>query len=317
MDLSFLNDLNIPVFPDALLSTYTTFKLGGPCKALIKCVNAKQAVTTVLALRTRQIPFIIIGFGSNILVSDDGVDTVIIRYSSGSPLITRMKNTLAVDAATQFDALAQYAVNAGLDGMTSFSGIPGTVGGALAGNAGAYGKQICDNLVSVNVLNPDSTISTLQRNNIKFEYRDSDLKHNGAIILSATFALNPGDASIMRTKRTEIIHIRESKHGRWQETSCAGSFFKNVEPTSSAGPRQSAGWFIEQSGAHTLNIGGAHSYSKHANIITRNDGATSRDVYTLTRQIVSKVKEKFDIELVREVRLLGMFDGTGNAENFW
>ncbi|MBF0593981.1 MAG: UDP-N-acetylmuramate dehydrogenase [Candidatus Omnitrophica bacterium] len=316
-DLSFLTDAGINVTYNAPLAQFTTFKLGGPCKAMVECANAGHMTVAVLALRSLNIPFIVMGFGSNILASDNGVDVVIVRYTNNTPIIRQEGNTLIVDAATQLDALAEYAINAGLTGMTEFSGIPGTVGGAIAGNAGAYGAQISTPLINLTLLKPDNSVVTVSPDTLHFEYRDSAIKHCNDIILSATFTLSPGDTATMRAKRVETINTRETKHGRWQDTPCAGSFFRNVEPTSKADRRQAAGGIIEMAGARNLKIGGAHSYKNHANIITRDNGATAKDVFDLTKRIVEIVNQRSGINLVREVRLLGTFDGMGDAKNFW
>jgi UDP-N-acetylmuramate dehydrogenase len=320
MDFPFLKELGLSVIHNARLADHTTFKLGGPCLALVECRNAKEVTAAVISLRGRKIPFLLMGFGSNILASDHGVDKIIVRYTSSRPAITRQDDRVTVDAATQFDDLARFAIDQGLDGMTVFSGIPGTVGGAIAGNAGAYGQQISDRLLTVTLLKPDNSVITVPGSAIHFEYRDSDLKHNGDIILSATVKLTPGgNTEVMAKKREATIRTRENKHGRWQETPCAGSFFRNVEPTSKAGPRQSAGWFLEQAGCKALNVNGAHSYKNHANIIIRDDGAKAQDVYDLTLKMSSMVKEKFGLELVREVRLLGRFGHTPEcpSEGYW
>ncbi len=317
MNISVLRDQNISVIEHAHLSEYTTFKLGGPCLALVECPTAQQMLFTVCALRAQNIPFLIMGFGSNILASDAPVDTVVLRFTGTVPVVTIHANTVTVDAGTQLDSLVECAINAGLDDMTMFSGIPGTVGGAIAGNAGAYGKQISDNLINLTVLKPNNSLEIIPRSAIRFDYRDSAFKHNNDIILHAEFHLPNGDAATMNQKRHEIISTRESKHGRWQDTPCAGSFFRNVEPTSKAGPRQSAGWFIEHAGAKELHIGGAHPYLKHANIITRDINACANDVYNLTNTIVDMVRSKFNIELVREVRFLGTFNGIGDPRGFW
>lgn len=317
MDLSLLTTLGIQVITNARLANLTTFKLGGPCLALIECTDQDQVTVAIRTLRASKTAFILMGFGSNILASDNGADTVIVRYTNDSPLIKKHENILTVDAGTQLDDLAKFAVESGLAGMTTFSGIPGTVGGAIAGNAGAYGAQISDSLQELKILRPDSTIATMPRSTFHFEYRDSDIKHNGMIILSAQFKLDLGNPAEMNEQRQNIIKERESKHGRWKETPCAGSFFRNIEPTSKADRRQSAGGIIEQCGGKALRIGGAHSFHAHANIITRDEGASAHDVYELTEAIKHLVKANTGIELVREVRLLGEFNGVGNKTGFW
>ena len=285
MNLDSLNSAGIAVTLNTLLKDHTTFRLGGPCRAMIHCLNAAQVTLAVSFLRTTGLPFLVMGSGSNILAADAGVDTVIVRYTSATPIIKIDGNIISVDAATQFDTLASFAIDNGFDGMTGFSGIPGTVGGAIAGNAGAYGQQISDHLIDITVLKTDNTVALLPKASIRFEYRDSDIKHNGEIILSARFLLQSADnRDALQQKRLGILETRLSKHGHWEKNPCAGSFFRNVDPTSKAGPRQSAGWFIEQAGAKDMTVGKAHSYVHHANIITRDDGATAQDVYDFTKR---------------------------------
>jgi UDP-N-acetylmuramate dehydrogenase len=325
MNLTFLKDLNLAVEFDACLARYTTFRLGGICTALIMCREACELQRTVAALHRKEVPFVLMGFGSNILASDKGLPRVVIRYSNNTPTIITSplpgRGEVFVDAATQLDDLAAFACRNGLAGITSMSGIPGTVGGGIAGNAGAYGEQITDHLVSLQLLHPDGrTVRTVPKDHIHFSYRDSELKYNSDIILGATFDLKVGgNAADLITKRNAIIATRESKHGNWHENPCAGSFFRNVEPTSKAGPRQSAGWFLDQAGAKSLRVGGAFPYVKHANIVTHNSRANALDVYELTLKMAAAVKEKFGLELVREVRLLGEFSGApaGNKAGFW
>jgi UDP-N-acetylmuramate dehydrogenase len=320
MTLQSLIQSGLPVIPGALLKDYTTFRLGGPCQALIVCSQSSEVIKVVPVLRNLNCPFLVMGFGSNILASDQGVDRILIRYSSDTPHITRDGNLLTVDASTQLDQLVLFSLQQGLLGLEKFSGIPGTVGGGIAGNAGAYGQQISDRLVSLQILANDTSEQKLTRNDISFSYRDSSLKSDGSIILSATFELSPGeDAARLLADRTALLMSREEKHGRWKDNPCAGSFFRNVLPSSSAGKRESAGWFLEQSGCKALNIGGAHCLHTHANIITRDIGASAKDVFELTQIMAGMVKEKFNIQLEREVRLLGKFENATdkNQEGFW
>jgi UDP-N-acetylmuramate dehydrogenase len=319
MQLDFLSDLGIKTTAKALLKDVTTFRLGGPCLALVECANAEKVLETVKRLRTNQLDFLLMGFGSNILASDHGVERLIVRYSSDEAIIKQAGNRLIVDAATQFDDLVLFAIRQGLSNLTQFSGIPGTLGGAIAGNAGAYGRQVSDHLVELTVLTPDDRVMTIPKGDVHFSYRDSDLKHNGTFILSAVFELPPGEPNSMLKERDETIATRKKKHGTWLENPSAGSFFRNVEPSSKAGPRQSAGWFLEEAGAKAMRIGKAHPYQNHANIVTHDEGATAQDVYELTRRMAQAVKKKFDLELVREVRLLGEFKNAPGCkvDGYW
>ncbi len=320
MDFSFLNNPNIKITPGALLKDFTTFRLGGPCLAMIECSRSEDLRNAVIHLREKNIPFVMMGFGSNTLASDQGVEAVIVRYASDMPVVTRQGNRLHADASTLFDDLILFAIKENLDGFTSFSGIPGTVGGAITGNAGAYGFEISQFIVDLVILKSDNTVVTIPKNNIRFSYRDSDLKHNGDIILSAVFELKPAkDPKVMLKSHDNIIANRHEKHGDWRQHPSAGSFFRNIEPTSKADRRQAAGYFLEQTGAKELNINGAHCYANHANIITRDAGATAQSVYDLTLKMAEMVKVKFGIELVREVRLLGEFKNAPacDVRNYW
>lgn len=319
-ELDLLMQAGLRVIPEALLKDHTTFRLGGPCRAMVMCTCAAEVCAAVKILKDSASPFLMMGFGSNILASDQGVDAIMIRYSSDTPRISGDGALITADAATQLDQLVECALQKGLLGLESFSGIPGTLAGALAGNAGAYGRQVSDNLVSVDILDAKGTLKRLERQDIAFSYRDSSLKHDGSIILSATFQLATGGRSCdLLAERTALLQSREQKHGRWQDNPCAGSFFRNVLPTSSAGKRESAGWFLEQAGCKDLNIRGAHALASHANIITRDEGASAQDVFELTRTMAKMVEEKFNLKLEREVRLLGRFEGHSgtNTEKFW
>ena len=320
MNLSFLNDLNVTITPLAHLKDFTTFHLGGPCKAMIACTDARTLTEIVQRLRREKIDFLIMGFGSNILASDHGIDQIIVRYSSRQPIVKRTNNQITTDASTQLDDLILFSIQEGLDGLVPLSGIPGTVGGAITGNAGAYGIGISQNLVEISLLKPDGRIISVPPNEIHFDYRDSSIKHSKDIILSATFLLHAGkDPLSMKTSHDNIIATRQEKHGSWQVTPSAGSFFRNVLPSSKATRRESAGWFLEQAGAKTIQVGKAHCFEKHANIITHDEGATAQDVYALTQQMAALVKEKFQIELIREVRLLGNFTPTNplDQKGYW
>ena len=142
MDFSFLDDLFVPVVSQAKLADYTTFRLGGSCRALITCQTPYQLETVVERLLERQISFLLIGGGSNLLVSDQGIDSVVVRYIA-SPLIGSCEGyKITVSGSSLLDALVKFALEYSLEGLNYASGIPGTVGGAIVGNAGAFGEQV-------------------------------------------------------------------------------------------------------------------------------------------------------------------------------
>jgi UDP-N-acetylmuramate dehydrogenase len=203
------------------------------------------------------------------------------------------------------DDLAAFAVAQGLEGLVCCTGIPGTVGGAIAGNAGAFGEQIGDRLVSVDLLDRKGGLRTVKPEELGFAYRRSRLQETSDVVVSARLQLGSADRDALARRRREILEIRASKHPDWHATPTAGSFFKNIEPTSKAERRQAAGWFLEQAGAKELRIGGARVYEKHANIIIADAGCKASDVLALSQMMAKSVREKFGFDLQREVRLVG------------
>jgi UDP-N-acetylmuramate dehydrogenase len=311
---------DMKTFAPVLLSEYTTFRLGGPCPCLIECAAPEELIETVQKLKKEKTPFLLIGGGSNIVVSDQGLNTTVIRYVSSTPLIERNNNIMiTVSASTILDDLALFCVDEGLDGLNYTTGIPGTVGGAVVGNAGAWGKQVGDVLRSAVILDDKGRTKTVDAGYFAFTYRHSHLKNTNEIIVSATFALTPGDPIVLAQQRAEILKKRSEKHPNLISHPCAGSFFRNVEPTSKADRRQASGWFLEEAGGKDLKVGGAYIFEKHANIIVKGAGTRAQDVHDLHLKMIAIVKEKFDLQLVREVRFAGKFKNSPQAdqEGFW
>lgn len=297
------------IIPHTPLSTVTTFQLGGSCQGLINCQTPKELQSAVKFLNDQKEKFILIGGGSNLVVSDQGLDCFVIRYVSERPLVERSGNDVVVSASTVLDHLVQLAISEGLEGINTCSGIPGTVGGAVVGNAGAWGKQVGDVLKYVIVLKPDGSTQKVQHKDLGFTYRHSRLKESGDILLSVCFTLQPAEPTVLENERREILAKRQKKHPDLTTRPCAGSFFRNIEPTSKADKRQAAGWFLEQAGGKDLKVGGAEIFEKHANIIVKGKDCTAQDVCDLSREMAKRVKDKFNFDLVREVRFVGKFAG--------
>jgi UDP-N-acetylmuramate dehydrogenase len=293
----------------AKLSSYTTFRLGGPCQYLIKCALPHQLEKTVAVLQNRKLNFYVIGEGANLLVSDDGIDCVIIRYLSTEALIQSDENDLTVSGATLLDHLVSYAAEQGLFGLNDLSGIPGTVGGAIVGNAGAFGKQIGDVIKSVVVINRHGEKRIISADELGFKYRNSRFKETGEVVVSVIFTLHQGNHKELLLERNQILATRKDKHPYYLAQPTAGSFFRNVSPTSSAQKQQAAGWYLEQVNAKDFSCGGAYVYEKHANIIVCRETCRAQDVYDLAQMMSEAVKTRFGIELTREVRYLGRFKG--------
>jgi UDP-N-acetylmuramate dehydrogenase len=295
------------------LAEFTTFRLGGPCRSLTTCATRLELRRAIERLSAKGEPFVLIGGGSNLLVSDKGLDAHVIRFYSEKPLIARSGNDLTVQASTRLDDLAAYAVLNGLDGLICCTGIPGTVGGAIVGNAGAFGEQIGDRVVSITVMDRSGEEREMMADELDFGYRRSALADAETVVVAARLRLRPGDRDRLRARRQEILALRAQKHPDWRRIPTAGSFFKNIEPTSSAERRQAAGWYLEQAGAKSLRVGGARTFERHANIIIAERGCTAADVLELSRLMAAKVREKFGIELQREVRLLGAWPASAAA----
>ncbi len=312
-------DLTLEFIPQTFLSEYTTFRLGGPCLALIPCQTPVQLEKAVNRLLQGKMSFILVGGGSNLVVADEGINCFVIRYLSDVPLIAQQGEGLLVSGSTLLDDLALFAAEKGLEGLNYTSGIPGTVGGAVVGNAGAFGKQVGDVIKSVVLLTRDGQKKEVNPENLHFKYRDSILKETGDIVFSVQFSLKSESKEALLRERDEILNIRQEKHPNLTTHPCAGSFFRNIEPTSKAGKRQAAGWFLEQAGGKELSSGGAKIFEKHANIIVKSDGCRAQDVFELSQKMAQLVKEKFDLELIREVRFVGKFEGmpAGIQETIW
>jgi len=298
---------NLTALTGQKLCAFTTFRLGGPCPLLINNPSAKQLPALIRTLHQRNIPFLVMGQGSNLVISDNGLDRAVVRFCSDKPDVQTTGGRVTVSGDTLLDDFVRITVEQNLGDLTCCAGIPGTVGGGIAGNAGAFGWQIGDHLISAKLVAADGTIQTASRNDLGFAYRHSRLKQTGEIILSATFELPLKNRKGMRRERERIIQFRKDHHPNWHKTPCAGSVFRNLEATSAAERRQAAGYFLEESGAKTMRVGGAHIFEKHANIIIGGDNCTAQDVWELSEKMKKAVQKKFNLELVREVRFLGDF----------
>ncbi len=302
--------------PHAPLSQYTTFQLGGPCELLVDCATPQELQEAVKELNAKKIKFVLIGGGSNLVVSDQGLKTAVIRYVSSTPLIERQGDDITVAASTILDDLALFCVQEGLEGLNYTTGIPGTVGGAVVGNAGAWGRQVGDVLKSADILEANGHLKQVDHSYFRFQYRHSRLKETDEIVASVTFSLKSADPVSLARERAEILKKRAEKHPNLTTHPCAGSFFRNIEATSKAERRQAAGAFLEDAGGKDLKVGGAQIFDKHANIIVKGPQCTAQDVYDLHLKMIEIVKAKYSMELNREVRFVGPFRGI-KQEGFW
>lgn len=306
----------LPRFPDGLdvrpgarLGDYTTFRLGGPCRALVACTTPDELMHAARACLGAGAPFRLIGGGSNLLISDEGLPEIILRYADGGapPVVHGME--IEVEGSAPADALAAVAVESRIAGLTFLTGIPGTVGGALAGNAGAFGEQLGDRLVWAEVGTPAGAIERLTPESFSFAYRTSAAEAKGWIILRACFRGAEGDRAALCVERGRILEFRRTHHPDWRTTPTAGSFFRNIEPSSRAERRKAAGWFLEEAGARALQVGRARTFEHHANIpVLDGPGGRAADVHRLAAWMRELVRLRFGMTLQPEVRAWGRFE---------
>lgn len=278
------------------LSTLTTFHLGGPCELLIEVTLEKEALRTIRYLRGNGIPFTILGNGSNTLVRDGGIDGVVVKMGQAFSDVTVDGNIVCAQAGALLSKVAQTSFRAGLSGMEELAGIPGSVGGGVIMNAGAYNKEMKDVVRSVRAINREGSIVTLSPEEMAMGYRTSRMMQEGMVVTELEFALTPGDPEKIREKAQDYAQRRSSKQPL--EKCSAGSTFKR--PTG-----HFAGQLIQEAGLRGYTVNDAQVSEKHCGFVINNGNATAKDVLAVISHVQETVKEKFDIELETEVRIIG------------
>ncbi len=294
-----------------LMSKITTLQIGGEAKDF-QVVHTEQEL---LDLIKNNPEFLIIGGGSNLLVSDKGVDKLVIQNKITG--IVQNVNILTVKSGTILQNLVDYSIAHGLAGLQKLTGIPGTVGGAVFGSAGAYGQSISDNIISVVVLSERSESKDLSKDECGFGYRDSIFKKNHDIILEVTFQLQPGNPKTLAQEAKEILAKRLVKYPKGIK--CPGSFFKNIVadtlpkeilekiPTGKiVYGKLPAGSLLEEVGAKGAKLDGIEIAGYHANLFINKGGGTAKAFYDLARKYALAVKQKFGITLEPEVQLINL-----------
>ena len=294
------------------MNKHTSFKVGGPARYFVKAESLDDLKKAFNLASEKGIPFFILGNGTNLLVSDKGFDGVIITLAGEFSSIEDLGNgAFKVGAAIPLGRFARSVLKQGFAGIHKLAGIPGTLGGAIYMNAGAYGQEIGTSCTQVTVLDSDGNIREFAASECGFGYRQSIFQKNNAIILSATFLL-PTAASLGKTTADLEAELAEcmAKRKASQPLNMpnAGSTFKRLSVGAADTPAQIApGYYIEQAGLKGYRIGGAEVSTVHANFIVNAGGATANDIKQLSVFVQQKVTEKFGIELHREIILLGDF----------
>ncbi|AXF57267.1 UDP-N-acetylmuramate dehydrogenase [Salicibibacter kimchii] len=277
------------------LDKYTHTKTGGKADYLVLPNTYEEAsAVTALAYETG-VPLTMLGNGSNLIIRDGGIRGIVLHFNRLSN-ITVQGNTITAQSGAPIIDVSRTALNRTLTGMEFACGIPGSVGGALVMNAGAYGGEVAHVLVNATLLTKDGEIITLDNNELELSYRSSIISKKDYIVLEAVFGLEPGQYYAIKAKMDELTYLRESKQPL--EFPSCGSVFKRP-------PNHFAGKLIQDSGLQKARIGGAEVSGKHAGFIVNVDRATATDYLSLINHIQLTVKEKFDVDLHTEVKIIG------------
>lgn len=283
----------ISITYDASLKNLNTYKIDSTAKYLIEVQTLEGLISILNYLNERNIKHFILGAGSNIVI-DEYFDGAIIKLN-GLKKIEVKDNIITCESGAMMPSLSCVSIDHNLTGLEWAINIPGTVGGSIVGNAGAYKKEIFDSLVEIKVLDENLQIKEIKKEEIKHSYRHTDLKEKPWIVLEATFKLEKGD------KEESLALVRDRKERRLAtqplDMPSAGSVFRNPE-------NDHAGRLIEAAGLKGKKIGGAMVSEKHANFIVNTGGATSNDVKNLIKLVHTQVKEKFNVDLVLEQEII-------------
>lgn len=306
---------------DEPLAKHVNFRIGGPADAYLEAKTADEAVEAIRIARTNRMPWVVIGGGSNVLVSDAGFRGLVIQTVFRG--WRQEGNRVTADAGVLSVFLARATVDAGLTGFEWAIGLPGTVGGAVRGNAGCFGGEMKDSVETVRIYDPGADAERLMTwAECKFGYRDSIIKHMqpAPVVLDVTLALAPGDKKAGKARLDEIIRARKEKQP--QGASSAGCMFKNVAlngkedlwklrqetdiPSEFMEAKSiPAGWLIDQADLKGTKVGDAEVSDKHGNFCLNRGSATADQVVQLTALIKSNIRNRFGVQLEEEVQLIG------------
>ncbi len=278
------------------MSSHTSFRTGGNADVYVKADGAEHIAQALRVLDEERIPYIIIGNGSNLLVSDRGIEGAVIEIGSRMSKISVDGTGIYAEAGAMLSALAAAAADNALTGLEFASGIPGSVGGAVFMNAGAYDGEISDVILYADVLDKKGEIRRLSKEELDLGYRHSSIEKTGSIVLGAAFKLETGDKEKIREKMADLAARRRDKQPLSYPS--AGSTFKR--PTG-----YFAGKLIEDAGLKGKTIGGAQVSEKHAGFIINRGNASSDDILKLIDCCIKTVYNKFGIYLEPEVRIIG------------
>jgi UDP-N-acetylmuramate dehydrogenase len=305
---------NVQVSVGAPLARYTRFGLGGPADIYAETDRVPSFVEALEVARSSGLPYTVMGGGTNLVVSDEGFRGIVLRFTASG--IAAAGNRLAADAGAELQQVVDFAIDRGLGGLETLAGIPGSLGAAVYGNAGAYGRSISDTVDRVTFFD-GQRVRVFGNEECQFHYRESVFKRNKEwVVFSSELTLAPGDPAQLRRTADEILASRNAKFPPTMK--CAGSVFKNllaaelppavaerVPPAVIREGKIPAAWFLEQAGAKGLARGGIHVAEYHANLIYNDGAGTARELCELVAELKARVRERFGLELEEEVQYVG------------
>lgn len=287
---------NIDIRFNEPMSRHTSLQIGGPADVAI-FPDISSVSELIKILKAEKIPYIVIGGGTNILVKDSGIDGAVIFTSKMNNIKSQQSDEecIFVQSGCSLQKVINLCIEHGLSGIEGLAGIPGSIGGAIAGNAGSFGCEIKDVIKSVNLLMPDGNIKELSVNDINFRYRNADIPA-GSIILGAVLSLKKDEPFEIKKRVMEFMNEKKSRQP--VSKSSAGCVFKNAEGVS-------AGRLIDEAGCKGMKIGGIEVSRVHANFFINTGRGTADDFLKLMDIVSKKVKDKFGIILEPEIKIIG------------
>jgi UDP-N-acetylmuramate dehydrogenase len=293
------------VLRQAPLAPLTTFRVGGPADWLLDARSSEEVVAALTLAHQAGVPVTMLGGGSNVLVGDAGVRGLVIRTRGGQ--VERVDaGRVRADAAVTINGLVRWTIMHGCAGLEAWAGTPGTVGGAIFGNAHFSGRLISEYVIAVRLTTREGSILDVPRDEMAFGYDESRLQKTGEILLAADFRIGPGDPVELRRTARESLAFR--KRTQPLDTPSAGCIFRNPEPGRDAVPDGipwSAGALVDRAGLKGASIGGARVSPAHGNFIVNDGDATARDIRALVERCRAGVRERFGVELREEIVYLG------------
>tara|TARA_B100000579_G_C22757410_1_gene817143 strand:+ start:19 stop:948 length:930 start_codon:yes stop_codon:yes gene_type:complete len=289
------NDSSSLCLVDEPLKKHTTYGIGGPADLMVFPNNKEDLIRVIEIINENNMQLTILGSGSNILVSDNGIRGVVISLKKSLKEVNVNENILYAECGAMLGKIVRLAVRNNLIGLENLNGVPGTLGGALIMNAGAWGGEISENLVNVELINSKNELKKVPKKDINFSYRKSSFDKND-ILLSAEFNLKKAEKNLIKENFSKAQSGRTSSQPLDKRS--AGSLFKN--------PRNnSAGKLLDNAGLKGFSIGAAKISEKHANFFINDGNASSSEMLQLIKKAHKEVKKQFDIDLSLEVKLIG------------